>query len=88
MLLAGAAGAAGVGIYFGSDSRNARILFGRGVGNGDPVVGLSRQDALALDARVRNGGLLANTMFGVAGGLALAGLAVLIFGPNEPVTTR
>ena len=54
VLLAGAAGAAGVGIYFGSDSRNARILFGSGVGNGDPVVGLSRQDALALDALHRH----------------------------------
>lgn len=88
VLLAGAAGALGTGIYFGSDSRNAGILFNRGVRDGDPVVGLSRADALALDARVRNGGLIANTMYGVAGALALTGLAVLIFGPNEPVTTR
>lgn len=88
VLLVGAVASAGVGAYFGSDSRNARILFNRGVGNGDPVVGLSRQDALALDARARNGGLIANTTFGIAGGLAIAGLALLLFGPEESAGAR
>jgi hypothetical protein len=81
-LLGLGAAAGGAGAYFAITSGGARSEFAAGTANPGVVVGLTRTRAQALDSQAQTNALLANTAWGVGGGLILAGVALWIFGPE------
>ena len=49
------------------------------------VIGLTQREAYGLEARVRSQATLANTLFGVAGGLAVVGGIFWVLGGDVAV---
>lgn len=76
--------AAGVGLILGVQASDAR----RRVTNADRdelgrVTSISQRDAQALETTSRSQAVIANVLFGVGGGLAAAGVVLIIIGPDS-----
>jgi hypothetical protein len=75
------------GAYIGLQSSVGRQRFANAQTDANGVViSLTRQDAIALDASVRNQALLANVLFAVGGTLAAGGAGLWIAGTVSPAT--
>lgn len=80
LLAVGAAGV-GVGVIFGLQSKGARDQLSSLMPNEQGVIdSITQKKAFELDAQAREQALVANILFGVGGGLALAGGICVIVG--------
>lgn len=74
-LWGGAAGALGVGLYFGYQSNAARSKVTGAIAKagGQPVTDITQEEAYRLEKQSQGDALKANILFGTAAGLAVAG---------------
>lgn len=77
---------AGVGLVLGLMSNDARAKVTNAPRDDlGRVTGLTQREASALEASARGQATVANVLFGVGGGLAAAGVVLIILGPSaEP----
>ena len=83
-VLAAGAVAAGVGAVFGIQASDARTRVAGAERDGlGRVTSITQRDAQALETTARSQATLANVLFGVGGGLAAAGVVLIIIGPDS-----
>jgi hypothetical protein len=76
--------AAGIGVFFGLQANDARKKFNSADRDDlGRVTSISQREAQALEASAHDQAVLANVLFGVGGGLAAAGLVLIIIGPDS-----
>ncbi len=88
-VLGGGVIAAGVGVVFGLQSAAARAKVTNATRDAaGRVVSLTQQEAATLESSAQRQALAANVLFGVGGGLAAAGVVLVVMGPSSaPVVT-
>ena len=85
--LGGAVASGAAGAIFGWSSSQARKeLEAAQVDEQGRVIGLTQREAYALDERARSQAILANTLFGVAGGLVVTGAILWLLGGDVVAT--
>jgi hypothetical protein len=76
--------AAGVGVVFGIQAYDARTRVAGAERDGlGRVTSITQRDAQALETAARSQATIANVLFGVGGGLAAAGVVLIIIGPDS-----
>ncbi len=76
--------AAGIGVFFGLQASDARKrVTGADRDELGRVTSISQREAQTLEATAHDQAVLANVLFGVGGGLAAAGLVLIIIGPDS-----
>lgn len=86
VLLGAGAVAAGVGLVLGLMSNDARAKVANAPRDDlGRITDLTQREAAALETSARSQAIVANVLFGVGGGLAAAGVVLIVLGPSgEP----
>ena len=79
--------AAGVGVVMGVQANTARSKVNTAIRDEQGrVTSLTQRDAQAVEVNARSQATVANVLFGVGGGLAAAGVVLIILGPSSETT--